>query len=526
MARRNKAKLFSAHSRGAIGARLRKLIIISAIVCVSFIAILILGYSQLMSYLQGDSFRRKAADTMQQASGAAAVELSGNFNIQGNRVSTDGIHVSGLKNIPEASASRISAELDRTALFSRRIHLYKLSMEEASLSIQTAAAPATQRPAQQKKTTVPKKKKSKSTSQAAGKQFTPKLQGIELELIECRDTDLKLQHHNDTYQLLGANVSATPAPKIGRHAWQINAENARLHTPFSFLRDSSIKSATVVYNADKANMTECRIMLTPGEMRVKAHYDIKAGAWSADLQVNKGDMQRILNDDWKKRITGKLYGRMQLIGNGGEITSATGSFTMQDGVLEGLPFLSQLPIGNTYPYRSIELEKAECQVLYPGNSSKIQNAWLIDKINISSRDGSLLVRGHVLIGKDKSLGGTLTIGIPKNTIASLPLSQEELTDKLFTASGDDAAYLWLNMNLHGTLDHPQEDLSVRIATLAGMNLSKLLKEIPKGTASMLLNTLLQQNSGQQDTPDEDSKEPSELPAKVIDAAGSLLQSLF
>ena len=197
MARRNKAKLFSAHSRGAISARLRKLIIISAIVCVSFIAILILGYSQLMSYLQGDSFRRKAADTMQQASGAAAVELSGNFNIQGNRVSTDGIHVSGLKNIPEASASRISAELDRTALFSRKIHLYKLSMEEASLSIQAAAAPATQRPAQQKKTTAQKKKKSKSTSQAAGKQFTPKLQGIELELIECRDTDLKLQHHND-----------------------------------------------------------------------------------------------------------------------------------------------------------------------------------------------------------------------------------------------------------------------------------------------------------------------------------------
>lgn len=526
MARRSKAKLFSGHSRSDISARLRKIIIISAISCVSIIVILILGYSQLMSYLQGNSFRRKAADTMQQASGAAAVDIAGNFNIQGNRVSTDGIHISSLKNIQEASASRISAELNRSALFSRKLHLYKLSMEEASLSIQTGAAAVSQATPQQKKTVDSKKKKAKKPSQASTDKFTPKLQGLELELLECRDTDLKLQHHDDVYQLLGANISATPAPKIGKQAWQINAENARLHTPFDFLRDSSIKSATVVYNADKANMTECRIMLTPGEMRVKAHYDLKAGTWSADLQVNKGDMHRILNDDWKKRVTGKLYGRMQLIGNGGDITSATGSFTMQDGVLEGLPFLSQLPIGNTYPYRSIELEKAECQILYPSNSSKIQDAWLIDKINISSRDGSLLVRGHVLIGKDRSLGGTLTIGIPKNTLAALPLSQEELTGKLFTASGDDAAYLWLNMNLHGTLDNPQEDLSVRISTLVGKNLSMLLKEIPKGTASSLLNTLLQQNSGQQDAPAENAPEPSDLPGKVINSAGSLLQSLF
>ena len=82
------------------------------------------------------------------------------------------------------------------------------------------------------------------------------------------------------------------------------------------------------------------------------------------------------------------------------------------------------------------------------------------------------------------------------------------------------------MNLHGTLEHPQEDLSVRIATLAGKKLSKLLKEIPKGTASTLLNTLLQQNSEQQEAPAEDTAEPSNLPSKVIDAAGSLFQSLF
>ncbi len=508
-----------------MNARFRRVVIILSIVVLSIIVLLILGYSQLMAYLQGDDFRRKSAEVMQQVSGAATVDIEGNFRIDGNRVSTEGIRISRFNNIQQASASRISVELERSALFSRKLHLRKLNMEEASISLTTGSAEKNKSGQHTRKPKSGKtKKKNTSVAKADSK---PLLQDFELELFECRDADVKLNHNGSVYQLLGANVSATPAPRIGIQAWQLNAENARLHTPFSFLRDSSIKSATVVYNNNKANMTECRIMLTPGEMRVKALYDFKAGAWTADLQVNKGDMHRILNDDWKKRITGELYGRMQLTGNSGKIANATGSFSMQNGIVEALPFLSQLPVGNTYPYRNIELEKADCQLLFPFNSSKIQNAWLIDKINIRSRDGSLIVQGHVLIGADRSLGGTLTIGVPRNIMAVIPLSQEELTSKLFTANGGDDSYLWLNMNLRGTLDNPEEDLSVRIATLATSNLTSILKEIPKGSASSLLNTLLQQNSGKNTTPEQDTTtKPATSPENIINAAGSLLQSLF
>lgn len=536
MARRSKGKLFSSHSRGALNARLRRVIVVSAITLVSLIVLLVVGYSQLMSYLQGDSFRQKMADTLRSSTGAASVELASNLSINGNRVTTEGISVSNLKSIREARASRISAELDRGALFSRKLHIHKLSVEEAVASFVTGAtstpsAAAPKKKAKRKAAAKATATKKKAKSPAKEEKPVFKLRNIELEQLECRDADLHLDHNGKVYQLLGANISATPAPRIGADAWQINAENARLHTPFPFLRDSSVKSATLVYHNGKVDMTECRIMLTPGEMRLKAYYDLKPGSWSADLQVNKGDLHRILNEDWKKRMSGELYGRMTLTGTNGGVETASGSFSVQNGIIEGLPFLSQLPVGNTYPYRSIELEKADYQVIFPYNGDKIKQAWLFDKINLRSRDGSFLVHGHILIGSDRRLGGTLTIGVPKSIAALLPLAPEELAAKLFTAEGTSNDYLWVNMNLSGTIDKPQEDLSIRIATLAGQNLGKFLTDIPKGSASSLLNLLLQQKpTGQKESAPDTPQQPAPASGDIINdatkAAGSLLNSLF
>ena len=509
-----------------MNARLRRIIITVGIAIASIVVLLIIGYSQLLSYLQGNDFRHYMADNLRKVLQAGSVEIHSNLAINGNRVSIDGASLSGMGSIQEARAGRISTEIDRAALFSRQIHLHKLSMEDASLSLTTGSTQP--KPARRTKSSkISKKKAVSQPAKSTGKPSPPAIRGIQVDELECKDADLNLLHNGNQYQLLGANVTATPAPRIGENAWQLNAENARLHTPFPFLRDCSIKSSTLVYHGQSVDVTECRIMLSPGEMRVKAHYDIKSTQWNLDMQVNKGNLHRLLNDDWKKRATGDLYGRLTLTGKGGATITGTGAFSVQNGVLEGLPFLSQLPVGNTYPYRSIELEKADCQVLFPYNSDQHRNAWLFDKINIRSRDGSLLVRGHVLIGTDRSLGGTLNIGLPRSIVLALPLPQEDLAQKLFTPSGDEDDYLWLNMNLSGTIDQPQEDLSIRISTLVGNKLLNILTP-SRRSASELLNILLQQKpepAETTETPDTDQKSASPL-QDAANAAGSLLQSLF
>lgn len=511
-----------------MNAKLRRICITAGIVIVSLILLLIVGYTQLMSYLQGDTFRQRMADSARKALQAATLNINSNLSINGSRISIEGASLSSMHNIQEARAGRTSAEINRTALFSRRLHLRKLSLEEANLAFSTGSVSSTDASAPGQ----PAKKNSKSTSTKQSsnpKKNTSRfsIKDIQLDLFECKDADLHITHNGKPYQLLGANVTATPAPRIGQNAWQINAENARLHTPFHFLRDTSIKSATLVYLGQSADITECRIMLTPGEMRVKAHYDAPKSLWNIDMQVNKGNLHRLLNEDWKKRATGDLYGRLTLTGRGSQTVTGTGAFSLKNGTLEGLPFLSQLPIGNTYPYRSIELEKADCQILFPYASEDIKNAWLFDKINIRARDDSMLVRGHVLIGTDRSLGGTLTIGLPKSIVTALALPQENLTNKLFTASGDDSDYLWLNMNLSGTIDNPKEDLSIRVSTLIGNSLTEFIKDIPKASASDLLDILLKQKSKSTEEQEPTETQSSSSPIRdAANAAGSLLQSLF
>lgn len=527
MGRRSKAKLFSPHSRNTNSPLLRRICIIAAAVIALLALLLVVGYYQLLAYLQSDSFRQSMSDTARSSLKAGQVELLSNLRINGSRVSTDGINLTHLHQIEMARVTGINAELNRAALLTRKVHLRKLTMEDASLIINTgskATSPGSKKPAaaKSKQAPAPGKPAARKAEDAAP---TLDSESLQLDYFECRDTDIHLAHQGQTYQLLGADVTATPAPKIARGAWQLNAENARLHTPFSCLRDCSVKSATLISNGNSLDLTECRIMLSPGEMRTKAHYDTRQNRWTADIQVNKGNPHRLLSDDWKKRLHGELYGRIVLTGSSKGVGTASGNLSLQNGVLEGLPILSQLPIGNTYPYRSVELEKSDCEILYPYHDSKAGEAWLLDKININTKGGILLVRGHVIIGRNQRLGGTLTIGLPEQIAESLPLPRDVLADKLFTASGSEEGYIWVNMNLSGTLDAPQEDLSVRLTTLIGNQLGDI---ITKGPASLMLDALFRHAPTKETGTEQQETAPA--PASTIEsaaeAAGSLLQSLF
>ena len=100
MAKHSKGRMFSSHSRGAINARVRRIIIIISSVAVLGIITLIAGYFQLMSYLQGSDFRQLLSEKAQSASGAKSITLSSNLNINGSRISTNGIDITALGSKP------------------------------------------------------------------------------------------------------------------------------------------------------------------------------------------------------------------------------------------------------------------------------------------------------------------------------------------------------------------------------------------------------------------------------------------
>lgn len=501
MGRRKQRGVFS--DRGAGKARLiRRIVLISCGILGLVLTLGIIAWYQLLAYLQGDTFRRKVCRDLQVATQAESVHMRDNLKIDGDTIAQSELHFNGLGSIESIGAERIRAHIERGELLNRKLHIRKLTMEEGNMTLRfeekKAQSPDRTTPTRNGK---PERRKKAQKATAQHKETAPAdtessslpPESLQLDFAECRDANFILHHGKKRFSLSGSNITAKPMSK--EQSWSIELENGRLHTPFSPLRDTNIKTATLLCHDSGIDLTECRLMLTPGELRTRAHFDRETENWSAALQLNKASVARLLKDDWKKKLTGELFGKCILRGDEGVLQSAEGNISLRSGVLEGLPFLSELSIDNTRPYRRIELEKADCTIRFPYSAPErnLHRAWLLDNIDIRARGNTLIIRGHVIIAEGGALGGQLTIGIPQHIADRLPLPGNRFAATLFNGKGE-AGYAWVNINLSGTLDSPEEDLSVRLTTLishslpgtvldsAGNMLRKLFDSAPKENA--------------------------------------------
>ena len=516
MARRKRNTFFRRKGMFSPGTRGRKILLWVLAIIALLTLVIIIGFYQLLSWLQGDSFRKQLESTLSNKTQATELSIPHNLGLDGDVISLPAFRLSRNDAISFVSADTIKATVDRRQLYNRHLCVKKLTIEDATLRFKADSAEA------------------ELPTVAEGEagflsRFAPV--SAELHAFECADTDTELILHGNTYSIAGCSVKASPVRR-GSTDWQLTIENGRVHTPLSYLQSCSIKSALLHYTAKSTNLNECRFMLTPGELRAKGSYQNKTGQWYLDLKANKANVARLLNEDWKKRLTGELYGEIKLIGTKGDIREASGNISLQQGMLEGLPVLSSLSWDNTRPYRSIPLEKAECRVSYPFTQQqhKIRNAWLFDRIDMRAANGMLRVKGHVIIAADRSLRGTLTVGLPNDIADKLSAVHKEAADQLFNASGD-AGYRWLNINLSGTIDAPQEDLTARISTIMAANLTgtainaadkagKTIGSVISGLlgGSAATSTTDEAEEDTEDTPDAPAPRPSRGPsaADVLD----------
>lgn len=521
-------------ARGSKGRRILLWVLIGACTCA---VLLIIAYYQLLAHLQSPAFCRTLSKHAGNALQAEYVSLRDALQIEGNRISLGEAIAENISIIDGVAAQGISMEIDRGALWNRHLAMRKLAIEEASIFItlgQTNSAPATAplpNKTESKTTPMPEEQEAgdappepvadsrESTGSSSGSfisNFTPNQ--FTLDYFECKDSDAHLLLNGREYSLRACTISALPQKKLGRNTWQINLENGRFHTPFVYLRDTSVKNATIIASPKEINLIESCLLLTPGELRVRGTYNNNTQRWSTVLRANKANVARILSEDWKKRLHGELYGELELTGKSNNLTRGAGYISLQKGMLEGLPILSQIQMGDTRPYRSLPLEKAECRLSFPYNDPRlnIRNAWLFDRIDIRAHHNLLFVQGHVIIGPDTSLGGTLRIGLPAGRFNTPAIS---ILSKLFEQE-DEQGIMWLRLNLSGTLDDPQEDLSIRIATIVRQALPQISGNAAQGVSN-IINCLFNRPQKQEEQPKEAAQEQSQSP---LDGAGNLLKN--
>ena len=239
--------------------------------------------------------------------------------------------------------------------------------------------------------------------------------------------------------------------------WQVQTVDARLRGKSLFLTGAKLRT---------------------GE-RGEATLDCEFGSGNPHANVSFNGVPAVswLPVDWRARLTGDLSGRLALTNRFGGIDTVEGNLTLSDGELTALPVLDQLAtLTHTDSFRRLRIHKGSAQIV---PSDCFKGMLRVNRLLLES-EGLLKVEGDFEIEAGQ-INGTVQVGLTPSTLQWIPGAKE----RIFTTSRD--GYFWTPVKLSGPADHPNEDLSARLAVAAAEKTVDDLQQGVQGTAKGVLD---------------------------------------
>lgn len=477
-----------------------------------------IGYSYMFSWLQGDGFRHFFSQTLRKTTGAQQVNIPQNLTVvDSNMLKLPLIELKGMGAVSEMSVRDLHARPERSALWKRILRFSQFSSDELSVTLNFGNSHQSSPRRDSSSATISEKKEHPvSPAKSNGGGF---FKSIQMHSFIAHYANTNFHTPTGEFRLQGYKLTVSPHPHSSRRVWNIRMENGRVTTPSPLLPQCGLKNAELLVGSDPYVLRSCCFLLSPGELYATGNYSRSSGLWEAQLELQNVDASKLLSGEWQRRISGSLNGEFSLSGQGktGD-WEASGKLWAKDASLSDLPLLSSLRLPGNSPYKKIELEKATCNLKFPHADPQhnIERAVLWDNIDIRAKGNMLRLTGRIITGTDGSLSGSLRLGIPGNILTVLGIPGSSLTDRIFSRNSDAPDFVWLTINLSGTLKEPHEDLSARLSAL----LSQKPAEIPAQALDALRGLISpaappQQPSNATDKDEEqDEKDESTPPQKT------------
>ena len=404
------------------------------------------GQAWLEGYLKSESFRVKTESAIGRAL-HADTEL-GPLNRQGTIVSSDALAMNGLQGafFKKAKIQSGRAEVDLNGLWHRTWRLNTLTFGRLDLDLNTQQAP---QPAPQS----PESAKVSAPSVSPQSPTTPPTRTWLSNLLPNHTEISAIQTDRATVTFQDAELRQTRLEaKPVEGGWSIDLASGDLHWPGA--PGMELSQARVIYKS--GDIAECilrnaRLLLKTGGQTTLS------GQWSRDntaefhAQLENVTIHPFLPEWWQARLQGALQGTLHYTKNApnlpGEIS---GELRLTGGKLEALPLLSQLDSFLGVPrFRQVPLKTATTRILRTATRTEFHDLDL-------DADGLLRIQGSLSI-QDGRIQGALKLGISPSLLQWLPGSPT----KIFAEARD--GYVWTPLEVSGSLDHPVEDLSARLA---------------------------------------------------------------
>lgn len=241
-------------------------------------------------------------------------------------------------------------------------------------------------------------------------------------------------------------------------ALSLSSLNARVTTSQFFLTQAAARPAS------GGNLT------ATGEMTF--------GNGNSEFRIDFTDIQarELLPNDVTRYLSGLLSGTTVLKATASAQT-ASGNFTLTEGLVKDLPALKQLAKFTQSPqFERLPLQTLSGDYLNDATGLEVKNF-------VAESKGLLRVEGKFHLGKNQELHGNFLVGLTPQTLQWLPGSQ----DRVFTESRN--GYLWTRVQLGGTTSKPTEDLSDRLAVAMGQQVIQQGADLIRQSPDKAINTI-------------------------------------
>jgi hypothetical protein len=213
----------------------------------------------------------------------------------------------------------------------------------------------------------------------------------------------------------------------------------------------------------------------------------------------------VLPEDWAKRITGQLQGRIEVRGRPGTPGAyhESGTVTLTGGVIEALPVLDEIAkYTRTENFRRLVLSKAEIEF------NRHNGALDLPSVNLEST-GLTRVTGSMRV-VDGVADGTFEVGVTPGALRWVPSAEQ----RVFTREAD--GFRWTTVRVWGPVGDLKQDLVTR---LVGGAIDGAVESVAGAVSRLLPAT-----PGQGDDPQGPDATGEGLVRDAIETGGALIRS--
>lgn len=253
-------------------------------------------------------------------------------------------------------------------------------------------------------------------------------------------------------------------------AWIVEANGGSLRHPA--FPENRVELIRARITRDVLYLTESRIEFEQGgQMQVSGEADWKKSVSRFRIEFSGVPAEKIGPEGLRAHLSGLASGILTLSQEQGG-REIQGRLKVEEGVLQGLPVQEVLARFTKSPqFNRLPLQELSANLKISPQGTELSS------LVLESR-GLVRLEGEVAIGPnsepDPELRGQLEMGLTSQSLQWLPGSQE----RVFVQSR--AGYFWAKLQVTGTLHHPKEDLSRRLALAMGeevlMAPAKVLQE--------------------------------------------------